>query len=291
MNSSSIMSLNLDSTPSSTIISFRVQGEAGFNNGTNFYSEKYNMIIACPTDNTVQFYNATTLLPVEGRQTLHLDSSVLKVSHSAETNTCLLTCEHGNVYSYHLSKDLLVKQEKSNEILSATANFVNPVYYEFSSSQLSMRNVQDIRITRSSRILRKTTLPQEWRPEGDFIKVENIIINGKEHVIAAEASGVIRIWEFSKGEMRSVKVINAEEKICWFIYLEKHQMIVTSHGKEYVKFWSLASGKLKWTYYSDEIKSKDVFLMNGKNAIGIADSQRNMVEIVPLLLNSTNGSE
>lgn len=273
------MNLNLDATPSSTNVFFRVQGDAGFHNGANFYSEKYNMIIACPADNTVQFYNATTLLPVEGRKTLHLDSSVLQISYSAETDTCTLKCMHGNIYSYDLRNHLLTKQQKCGETR-------NPVYYQFlsSSGQISIRNEQDISLTRSLRILRKISLPQDWKPEGDFPKVENVIINGKEHVIAAEANGIIRVWQVVKGEMTSVKVINIGEKISWFVYLEKSQVIVTTHGKEYIKFWSLASGKLKWTYYSDEIKSKDVFLMNGKNAIGLADSERNIIEIVPLLL-------
>jgi len=60
-------------------------------------------------------------------------------------------------------------------------------------------------------------------------------------------------------------------------------MVVTNHEREYVKLWSLLSGQLDFTYYSGAVaQSKDIFVMNDKNAIGIADSQSNRIDIVQL---------
>ena len=333
----SLLNFNMHSGASSTNV-FRVKGEdAGFYSGANFYSEKHGMIIACPSDNTVQFYNPTTLLPLQGRKTLQLDGSVLQISHCPETDMILLTCQGGNIYSYDLSKHLLIKEQESNERprpretanylfhdppsnASSQIAFLNSAYYAFSSAQsdqISIGKFDDVLTTRieqesaitclsksekgrfllsgladgSVRVHRTDQLPhlpivcsaKDWKGAGDIVKVEEVVSKGKEYVIAAESNGTIRVWVLERGKMRLVRVIKTGDKIYWFVYLEKHQMIVTTHGKECIKFWSFASGKLKYTYYSDMIKSRDVFLMNGKNAVGIADYRSNMIEVVPLL--------
>ena len=87
---------------------------------------------------------------------------------------------------------------------------------------------------------------------------------------------------FFKGKMRLEKVISTGERIYWWVYLEKYNMIATAHRKEDVRVWSLPSGKLKCTYSSSQTHFSNVFLVKDKDAIGITSSQKNIIEIVKL---------
>jgi len=73
--------------------------EKGFGHGAISYNEKHNMIIACTKTKTVQFYKATTLLPLEGMPTRKINNTyVVKMSYCAETETFLFGCSRGAVY-------------------------------------------------------------------------------------------------------------------------------------------------------------------------------------------------
>ena len=148
----SLLNFNLPSVSSSTNV-FRVTKEdAGFHSGANFYSEKYGMIIACRSDNTVQFYNSITLLSIQGRKGSLLESPVLLISYSADKDMALLVCQYGNIYSYGPSKHFLSREQQSNERprprdtihyqfhespseSSSQIAFLNSDYYAFSSAQ------------------------------------------------------------------------------------------------------------------------------------------------------------
>jgi len=301
----------------------RVQGNSGFSTGANFYSEKYNMIIACPMNNTIQFYNASTLLPAERRKTLQLDSSVLQVSYCAETNIYLFACTLGNIYAFCLSNNALIKVQKYHQERSVIAVlFLKSTYYAFaiiSSCQLSVGNLKNKDLLSfdsrrrditcfsksekgtllfsgvangSMRAYRTDQFPklpnvcseQVLGLREVFTKIENVMVNGNVFIIASGTDGKIRIWNLVKGKMKLLKIIEIGEIVYVFAYLEKYKMIVTSHQKEYIKFWNLFSGKLEWTYNSELLKIKGIFLMNDKDAIGVADSQTNKIEIVQLSL-------
>lgn len=299
MNSFSTTLSLLNLTPFSANV-FRIEGDAGFHAGTNFYSEKYDMIIACPADKTVQFYDAATLLPVQGRKPLRLDSSVVQISYCEETDKCTLTCEHENVYSYHLESRLLFKSQKFPENFSSSQPNQIPIEIPQATDFAQENDASDshtsdilnfllsddsFNTSRRKRLPNRISASYDYRAEGSIIKTEKAKISEKEYGITADNNGRVQIWQETKGKVKLVRGINTGEKISWFVYLEKYQMIVTTHNQRYIRFWSLASEKLKFTYYSDEIKSRDVFLMNGRNAVGLADSRMSMIEIVPLNFN------
>jgi len=64
-----------------------VEANSRFSGGAVAYNEKSNIIIACPEKRTVQFYDATILLPLERIKTEQLDSQVEVMSFWPETET------------------------------------------------------------------------------------------------------------------------------------------------------------------------------------------------------------
>ena len=55
----------------------KFQGNDGFLYESACYNPKHNMIIACPGDKTMQFYDAATFEPCEERQVFKLKYSLL----------------------------------------------------------------------------------------------------------------------------------------------------------------------------------------------------------------------
>jgi len=76
----------------------QLQGDQCIYFGAVFYNEKENMIIDCPRDGSMQFYNATTLLPSERIDAKQLDNAVLSLSYRSQSETYLLGCLHGDIY-------------------------------------------------------------------------------------------------------------------------------------------------------------------------------------------------
>ena len=60
-------------------------------------------------------------------------------------------------------------------------------------------------------------------------------------------------------------------------------MIATTHANESIKFWSLFSGELKHVYSSSKQASfTNAFLIKEKNALGVIDWRRKVIEIIQL---------
>jgi len=104
----------------------------------------------------------------------------------------------------------------------------------------------------------------------------------KEYIITGGNDNAIRIWHFIKGKMRLLKVIHIEEDVSCMVYLEEYKMIATTHHKEYIKFFSLPSGRLDTTLTLDMTKSRNIFLMGDKNTLGVADLGKNIIKMVQL---------
>jgi len=49
-----------------------------------------------------------------------------------------------------------------------------------------------------------------------FTKIENVVVNGKEFVIAVRTDGKIRVWKFVKGKMRLLKVLRLGKRFIGF---------------------------------------------------------------------------
>ncbi len=110
----------------------RIQEDFSLIDGSAFYNEKHNMIIVNPWDNTVQFYDATTLLPLKEREPKKVDSIITDFSYDQETDTYLLSCEDANlIYSYNASRNELKKLKEFDNCVIAV-EFVNPSSYAFS---------------------------------------------------------------------------------------------------------------------------------------------------------------
>jgi len=113
-------------------------------------------------------------------------------------------------------------------------------------------------------------------------QVEKIRINEKEYIITTGFDGKIRIWNLAKGKMRLLKMIHVEEAAFWMVYLSKYKMLATSHNAHYISFFRLPSGKLERTLDLGMGKCFHIFLMEDKNAIGVASLSEKKIKIVKL---------
>ncbi len=112
---------------------------------------------------------------------------------------------------------------------------------------------------------------------------EKAVINGKELIITRGNDGKMKVWHFVKGRMRLLRVIQIGEYVegpC--IYLDNYKMICTTKGKESLKFFSLISGELKNTFELKSPKALSVVFLKDKNAIGVADWTRKVLDIIQL---------
>jgi len=87
----------------------KVQGDGRFLNDSACYNSKYNMVTACSSNRTVQFYDASTLEPSKRREVLDLEGSVTQMAFQSETDTYILGCNSGFIYKYNISRNELVK--------------------------------------------------------------------------------------------------------------------------------------------------------------------------------------
>jgi len=110
-----------------------VKANIGFNYGANTYSQKHNMIITCPSNSTVHFYDATSLAPHSQRNRVHINSSVVQMSFWPETDTYLLGCAYGDIYSYDASNNNLKRVQKHGDSFVLAITFINSTHYAFSS--------------------------------------------------------------------------------------------------------------------------------------------------------------
>jgi len=89
-----------------------IQGNNGFFYRPNFYIEKYNTILLCPSSKIVYFYDATTLSPLEDRKALQVNAPVIHISFCEVIVVCLFACIYGQIYAYDLSNRPLTKLQK-----------------------------------------------------------------------------------------------------------------------------------------------------------------------------------
>ena len=299
----------------------RIQGNFSLGDGSAFYNEKHNMIIVNPCDNTVQFYDATTILPLKERETKKIGSLIADFSYHKETDTYLLSCEEAkSIYSYNASSNELKKLKEFNDYASAV-EFMSPSYYAFSiqNKELCVGTLENGKIwtihskdkspyylqsLNKSRLLLATLedgtvmvyrtnklpkMPVFCSVKGhyvsfSFVRIQNAMVNGKEIVITIEKGLVLKIWQIRKGAMRLLRIIETKEQIDGFVYLENEKMIVTTGGYESnsIKFWSLTSGKLVKTLDMERGDRSPLFLMKDKNIIGVPRCNTNLVEFIKL---------
>jgi len=239
-----------------------------------------------------------------------------------ESDTYLLGCAYGDIYSYDASNNNLKRVQKHGESFVLAIAFINSTYYAFSSCKsgqlhlaslenegvaplvfpsqesdswylhsIPKKNLLFSGLANGSIILYRTNqLPKlpiistiQAHKIGKYVTtIQNITINKKEYIVTGGNDHAIRIWHIIKGKMRLLKVIQIEEDISCMVYLENYKMIATTHHREYIKFFSIPSGKLTTTLRLDMTKSRNIFLMNDKNTLGVADLGKNIIKMVQL---------
>jgi len=305
-------------TPNSLTKTFmKVQGGACLTYGSVFYNQQHNMIIACPSNQTIQFYDATTLKPLKERQILKLNGDVMSLSFQPETETYLIGCTSGSIYQYNASKDeLKLLKAYDSPILRVT--FLSSSFYAFSmlhSKNLHVGSLDDDKITLtydlrnsdsfclyhlarkallfsgqsngSVRISRTNKLPEmkvaySARTGGWVLTIQSINVNGKEYVVTSGRDQNVKIWHLVKGQMRLVRVIPNEGMAFSVVYLENYKMIAVTERSRYMIFFSFVTGKL---VRSVDLGSRDehrMFLMKDKNTIGVTSKNGSFIELLKL---------
>jgi len=299
----------------------KVEGTGGFFKGGSSYNEKNNLIVACPKNNTVQFYDANTLQSLKHEiPPLELESSVVEMGFSAETDTYIFGCANGHIYTYNVSTQALDKILKKNYYrkLGGIA-WVNSDFYAFSSyykqdphpsleiahlvnkrcrfyfnahSEPCFHTMETQKLILLSRdcsmtVYKTNQLPKlpvlgSVKAQKVFSKIKSMVVNGKEYIITAGFDRAIKIWHMYKGKIRLLKVIRIEEGIGSMICLEDYKMIATTHGKKYVKFFGLLSGKLEKNFDGEMPSAVNMFLMKDKDMLGVSDSYLNVIKMIKL---------
>jgi len=240
------------------------------------------------------------------------------MSFFAETETFLIGCWDGNIYTYNLSNKMLKNYERHASSHITAITFINSVHYAFSSYDCNEIYVGDLEngdvlrfknnFPHSLESLPKRSLLFSFLDNG-FVtisrtdqlpklpilnsvqgilwdsstrKILSIKINGKDFVLTTGDHFTIKIWNLTKGKMRLIKVIYAKERVYSMVYLEDCQMIATTHNTGEIKFFRLMSGKLECTLDVDLKNCQYVFLMKDKNALGAVGWGQNIIKIVQL---------
>ena len=297
-----------------------VEADDGFYNPSVSYNEKCNLIIACPADKSVQFYDATTLLPSEEFETLDLENEVKAMSFCEDTETFLFGCKNGSFYTFNLSNKILQKLERSVEAHISRGVWINSSYYAYSawgSYQLHMGNLENgdlfhfpmersdifdfrslpkrnllfsslndgsVIIYRTDRLPKLPILCSIKGNGGVSRTLESVTINKKDFMLTAKYGSTVEVWHLTKGRMRRLKVIQMQEEIEVYctVYFENYKMVATVHGTEEVRFWRLFSGKLEWRLDVEMNECFHSFLMKDKNAMGVVDWGPKLIKIVQL---------
>jgi len=294
------------------------QGRLGFRFGSACYNQKYNMIIAYPQNAAIQFYDATTLKPVEGRRfkPLKENGSASCMSYYQETDIYLIGCESGAIYTYNASSQKLRKLRSLGQCVKAIA-FVDSMHYSFSrynSNNLSLGPLENEhvfefgshnrdpshleRLDKSPILLvaledgsiigyRAKNLPQlrmVWAVQAcrclGAAYVQSAVINGKEYVITAKGY-TVKVWYIIKGKMRLLKAIQMKEPVADLVYLENYKMIAVGDKMRHLSFFRVLSGKLEKTL-TFNFELRKMFLMKDKDMIGLVSFYTNRIDIVQL---------
>jgi len=275
------------------------------------------MIIACPLDFTMQFYDATTLLPLKERETQKLYAPVMEMSFHLETDTYIIECINGSLYTYNASNQELKKLKVYGNETQAIA-IVNPQYYAFASSKklflmnsenedmvgfdshtsapscLQHINKRDLLLSGlengSVMIYRTDKVPHlqvfcSVRAHQDAVyPVQEMNVNGKEYIMTAGHDRSVKIWHLVKGRMRLLRVIYSEEYFSSVVYFENYKLIAIARKRSNeIKFLRFPSGKLESAVFvrkDDNIHG--LFLMKEENMIGATSLKSDVIEFIQL---------
>ena len=300
--------------------SLQIDSSQGFGYGCVYYSQKHNMIIASPRGKTIQFYDATTLLPLKDRKSLKVDDVVKKISAQEKTDILIIQSSSGSLYLYNIDTHTMEETPKDSEADVSTVEFVNPTSYAFSmfqSNELyigSLENREGLkygsvdsdsrylhRLPKSPLLLssldngsvliyrtdRLPQLPIIGRFQGErvwesVVFPQSFMMNGKEYVATIAQEKAIEIWGMTKGRMKLVKVIQTEKRICSFVYLERYKMIAVVYPSRYVEFFKVLSGKLEKRFEMKINDARSMFLMKDRNMIGVVSFYQGIIEFIQL---------
>jgi len=305
----------------SIVDSMEVPANIGFNYGANVYNQKHNMIIACPSNSSVHFYDATELAPLKLRKRKQISSSVVQMSYWPETDTHLMGCAFGDIYTYNATTNYLAKVLKEGDSFILAITHLSADTYAFSSSKsgkLYIGSLEDneksvplyskesdawylhhlhqrkillsglasgkiaIYNTKKSSNVKMIDSLQAHKFGKYVTVITTVKISGKEYIVTGGNDHTIKIWHFVKGKMRLLKVIQNNEDVSTIVYLENYKMIASTHHRDYIKFFKMPFGTLEKTLPLGLNKARNIFLMKDKNLLGVADLTRNVIKMVQL---------
>jgi len=287
--------------------SLQAQRGSGFAYQSAYYNQKNNFILANPIGSVLQLYDATTFLPLKGRDLQEANGLVTDASYHEEADTYIFGYRSGFICSYNASNnEVRVLQDFEGPIMAV--GFLSSKLYVFSSYHskgLSLGSLEDdvvleIGPQNSScayaHHLSKRDLLLSGLEDGSMIiyctrnlpqlkiigsVIQSAMINGKEYVITATEDEGIKVWCTRKGKLKLIKVIQMGI-VRNFVYLENYKMIATVSGVNLIEFLSILTGKLERRMKLGQHEAQRMFLMKDKNMIGLPGYRNNSIEFVQL---------
>jgi WD40 repeat protein len=303
----------------SVVGTIEVPANIGFNYGANIYNQKHNLIISCPSNSTVHFYDANEMAPMKNRRRKQISSSVVQMSYNAENDTHLMGCAFGDVYSYNAGTHSLTKVLKEGDSFILAITHIDQNRYAFSSSKsgkLYFANVNEDKavphpskdsdswylfhhnqrkLLFSGLANGKLAIYSTKNDKYDMVQsvqahkfgkyvtvILTVNVKGKEYIVTGGNDHTIKLWQVIKGRLRLVRVITTTEDVSTIVYLEEYQMLATTHHRDFVRFWKLPYGKLESTLSLGLNKARNIFPMKDKNMLGVADLSRNLLKVIQL---------
>jgi len=303
----------------SVVHTIEVPANIGFNYGANVYNQKHNMIITCPSNSTMYFYDANEMAPMKNRRRKQISSSVVQMSYCEESDSHLMGCAFGDIYNYNATTNQLTKVGKEGDSFVLAIAHIDANNYAFSSSKSNKLYFGNIN---SDQTFAKYSLNSDsWYLYHDNDKkllfsglangklaiyntknnantlvdsiqahrfgkyltvILRINVKGKEYILTGGNDHTMKIWQLIKGKIRLVKTVQTTEDVSTIVYLEEYQMIATTHHRDFVKFWSLPHIKLEHTLTLGLNKARNIFHMKDKNFLGVADLSRNFIKVIQL---------
>jgi len=305
----------------SVVHTIEVPANIGFNYGANVYNQKHNMIITCPSNSTVYFYDANEMAPMKQRRRKQISSSVVQMSYCHETDSHLMGCAFGDIYNYNATTNQLNKVGKEGDSFVLAITHIDANNYAFSSSKsnrLYFGNLNNENAVSSyslnsdswylfhhtekrlllSGLANGKLAVYNTRPGPNNYKLVDSVqahrfgkyltvilkinIKGKEYILTGGNDHTMKIWHLVRGKVKLIKTVQTTEDVSTIVYLEDYQMIATTHHRDFVKFWSLPFIKLEHTLTLGLNKARNIFHMKDKNLLGVADLSRNFIKVIQL---------
>jgi len=168
-------------------------------------------------------------------------------------------------YSYNQTSFCLYQMTNSHLLLSGLADGSMVVYWT--------KNLPKMKI------MERVEMDRTRKPVNC---VQSVVTSGKEYVITATQDNTLKIWALVKGKMRILKVIQTENAVKSLVYLESYKMIVTGDQSDQISFWRFLSGKLEKTVSLSKSDTHRLFLMKGKNMLGVVPQKNNEIKFIQL---------